>query len=355
MTEGTTSSRALRWSIFIGAAALVVYLCFLVLFPFLNVIAWSAILSITFYPVYLRVEQRTGRAAASALLTSALVVLIVLIPLLFIAGIAVRELRLLGMSLQAALQDPEGQRRIAASFDWLTRHVGVDQAAITASISQHTDELTRGVGQYTLSVAGSIAGAIVSFVFIIFAMFLMLRDGEGMLATIPDLLPFERARSETILHRMTDVVHASVYGVVVIAVIQGVLAGAMFALLGIPSAALWGLATVITSVVPLLGAAAIWLPATVYLLVAHAWIKAIVLAIWGAGVVSTVDNFLRPRLVAGRVGLSELTMFFALLGGLRVFGLLGIVLGPLVFALGAAMFEVFSEAAAPPRASTAVR
>jgi len=146
-----------------------------------------------------------------------------------------------------------------------------------------------------------------------------------------------------LLLRIRDVVHGSMYGVVAIAAIQGALNGAMFWLLGIPAAALWGLVTVFASMVPLVGTAAVWVPGTVYLFMIGEWQKAIVLAVWGAAVVSSVDNFLRPRLVAGRVGLSGVGMFVAMLGGLQAFGALGIVLGPVTFAAAAALVQVLRE------------
>jgi predicted PurR-regulated permease PerM len=182
-----------------------------------------------------------------------------------------------------------------------------------------------------------------SFALIAVATFLLLRHGETLVATIPDLLPFERTRSEALLLRIRDVVHASLHGVVTIATIQGVLCGGMFWLLGIPAAALWGLVTVFASMVPFVGTAAVWVPGTLYLLAIGAWPKAIVLAVWGAAIVSSVDNLLRPRLVAGRVRLSGLAMFVAMLGGLQAFGALGIVLGPVLFATAAAILDVLRD------------
>jgi predicted PurR-regulated permease PerM len=117
----------------------------------------------------------------------------------------------------------------------------------------------------------------------------------------------------------------------------------MFWLLGIPAAALWGLVTVFASMVPFVGTAAVWVPGTLYLLAIGAWPKAIVLAVWGAAIVSSVDNLLRPRLVAGRVRLSGLAMFVAMLGGLQAFGALGIVLGPVLFATAAAILDVLRD------------
>jgi predicted PurR-regulated permease PerM len=288
--------------------------------------------------------RRTGRAALSAFITSASMVLAVLVPLVFIGSVAVNQLLALGDSLRQALLDPDGlSRRAAAAVGPLTDRLGLDADTIVAWAREHAREWAAGAGQHTMVAAAGIGGALLSFAFTVFATFLFLRDGERLAATIVDLLPFERRRSEALLCRIQDVVYASVYGVVAIATIQGVLCGGMFWLLGVPAAALWGLVTVFASVVPFVGTAAVWVPGTVYLLGIGAWPKAIVLAVWGAAVVSSVDNFLRPHLVAGRVRLSGVAMFVAMLGGLQAFGALGIILGPVVFATAAAILDVVRE------------
>jgi predicted PurR-regulated permease PerM len=129
----------------------------------------------------------------------------------------------------------------------------------------------------------------------------------------------------------------------------------MFWLLGVPAAALWGLVAVFARMVPFVGTAAVWLPAAVYLAAIGAWPKALVLAVWGAAVVSSVDNVLRPRLVADRVRLGGVAMFAAMLGGLQAFGGLGIILGPVVFATGAAMLDLLRvvQSSNTPRADVA--
>jgi predicted PurR-regulated permease PerM len=278
------------------------------------------------------------------LITTALMVLAVLVPLVFIGGVAVNQLVVVGDSLRQAVLDPDGiSRRITAAIAPLTRRLGVDPGAIVAWASAHASEWAASAGQYTMSAAAGAGGALLSFAFIAVATFLLLRHGEALVATIPDLLPFERKRSEALLLRIRDVVHACMHGVVTIATIQGILCGGMFWLLGIPAAALWGLVTVFASVVPFVGTAAVWVPGTVYLLATGAWPKAIVLAVWGAAIVSSVDNLLRPKLVAGRVRLSGLAMFVAMLGGLQAFGALGIILGPVLFATAAGIVDVLRE------------
>jgi predicted PurR-regulated permease PerM len=314
--------------------------------PFLNVIAWSSVLVITFHPVYQRLVRKTGRVSFSAFVCTVIVVVAFVIPLLFIIAVAIQQFLALGASLQQRFTNETGITDAAPlrqAYEWLTDRLGLDAPEIAAWVRQNASELTRVVAGYTLSAAQNVAGAVVSFVFIIFAMFLLFRDGDQIVARIPDSLPFERARTEALLARARDVIYGSVYGVVVIAVVQGALCGGMFWILGIPSAALWGMVTVVTSVLPIVGAAGVWVPGAVYLAATGDWTRAIVLAVFGTAVISTIDNFLRPRLVGGRVGLSELVMFFSLLGGLQVFGVLGIVLGPVLFAIAAAIVDVLSD------------
>jgi predicted PurR-regulated permease PerM len=346
--------RAFKWTLFLGAAAFVVYLCLLILTPFFNVLAWAAVLAITFHPLHDYLSRMTGRVTLSALVSSALIVIAFVIPLTFIAGLAVSQFVTLGNSLQQTFSaggSIDTSTPWGRAYDWLARRSGFDVTALVALIRQNASELAQVVAQYTLAIAASVTGAIISFIFIIFAMFLLFRDGHRIVRAIPDLLPFERARSEALLFRIRDAIYGGVYGIVVIALLQGLLCGGMLWALGVPSAALWGMVTVLTSVLPLVGAAAVWVPVTIYLLISGQWISAGVLAVWGTFAISGVDNFVRPRLVGGRVGLSELVMFFALLGGLQVFGVLGIVLGPVVFAIAASIIDVLSDRTPSSRTS----
>jgi len=348
---GPRTDRALKWAIFLGAVAVIVYLCALILNPFMGVLAWASVLAIAFYPVQQQLVRQTGQVTLSAFITSLLVMVVILRPLLFVTGIAVDQFLALRDYLQqtfARESDLSALQPLQRAYEWLAARVGVDPTAIVEWVREHANEVGQATAQYSLTIAANVGGAVVSGIFTIFAMFLLFREGDRIVARIPDLLPFERARSEAMLLRIRDVIYASVYGVVVIALIQGVLSGAMFWALGIPSAALWGMVTVLTSVIPLVGAAGVWIPAAIYLILVGQWPQAIVLVVWGGAVVSMVDNFLRPRLVGGRVGLSELVIFFALLGGLQVFGFIGIVLGPVLFAIVASILEVLSKAPPAP-------
>jgi predicted PurR-regulated permease PerM len=310
------------------------------------VIAWASVLAIAFHPVHERLVRRTHRPSLSALLTTALVVVTIVIPLLLVTALVINEV----VALQGYLEqrftggfNMESLAPVRNAADWVMRHLGLDPARVTDTITQHASEIAQLAAGYALAFATNVTGAIVGFVFIIFTIFFLFRDGARIASRIPDFLPFDRARSIAVLVRIRDVIYASVYGVLVIAAIQGALMGVAFSVLGIPSAALWGVVTVFTSVIPLLGAGAVWGPGALYLALTGQWIKAILLAVWGAAVISSVDNFLRPKLVGGRVGLSELVIFFSVLGGIQAFGLLGLIVGPVVFAIAGSLLEVLSE------------
>jgi predicted PurR-regulated permease PerM len=349
----TPEPRAVKWATFVGVAAFVLYLAAVVLRPFLNVLAWSTVLAIICHPVHQHLVAKTGRVTFSASVTSAIAVLAVVVPLVLVGGVAVAQLlALLQLLPDATSGQPDVTGRLTAALAWLVRRLGLDADAMAAWERQHVGELARDAGQYTVWLAAAVADAIASFVFVVFALFLLLREERRIVTVILDLLPFERQRSQAVLFRIRDVVHASMHGVVVIALVQGALCAAMFWLVGLPSAVLWGAATVVTSVIPLLGAAAVWVPAALYLALTDEWGRAVVLGLWGAAVVSSIDNFLRPRLVGDRVGLSELAMFFALLGGVRAFGLVGIVLGPVIFATIAAVVDALTVPPNPAGAPT---
>lgn len=134
------------------------------------------------------------------------------------------------------------------------------------------------------------------------------------------------------------------HGVLSIAAIQGALGGAAFWVLGLASPLLWGVVMFFMSMIPMAGAFLVWVPAAIYLLVTGHWVKALILTLWGGLVIGTIDNFLRPRLVGQKTRLHELVVLFSVLGGLKVFGVLGLVVGPVVVAITLALIDVLRQA-----------
>ncbi|MGH9883534.1 MAG: AI-2E family transporter [Pyrinomonadaceae bacterium] len=342
----TNRKNLLRWWSLLIATVIALYLCWLMLKPFVGVVAWAAVLVIVFYPVHKRIAQRTRHPALSALLSCVLVVLVILVPVTLITLAVFNELSGAMQNLQAGLRyllDPNSTLT-GPILNWLSRYVDVTQIHSDQYLLDQLKGMSGSIAGQTLGFLGGLVGVVVQMFFVIFTMYYFFKDGEKIYAVLRDLIPLERPQAEGVMKRTRDVIDASVYGVFSIAIIQGLLGGLAFWALGLPSAIIWGVVMTFLSMIPMLGAFIVWLPAAIYLALGGHWIKAAILVVWGTLAIGTVDNFLRPKLVGSRTRLHELVIFFAVLGGLNVFGVLGVVLGPVVVAVTLAVIEVFRAA-----------
>jgi predicted PurR-regulated permease PerM len=335
--------REVRWWALLVVTAIALYLCWLMLQPFVGVLAWAAVLVIVFYPVHKRLVQRTRRPALSALLSCLLVILIILVPVVLITLAVLNELAGATQNAQAALTyllDPNSP--LTGRFlRWASKYVDVERIRSGEYLAEQLKGVSGQLAGRTLGVIGGLVGAIVQMFFVIFTMYYLFRDGDRIFDKIRDSLPLNRKQAVAIMERSREVISASIYGVLAIAVIQGTLGGLAFWVLGVPSAIVWGVVMTFLSMIPMLGSFMVWVPAAIYLALTGHYVKAILLVFWGTLVIGMIDNFLRPKLVGSRTKLHELLIFFAVLGGLKVFGVLGIVLGPLVLAITLALVGVF--------------
>ena len=351
-TRGVTNNlmsdhkTTIKWVIFLTGVVILIYLCWLILAPFISVLAWAIVLAITFFPIHKRLVEKTKSPTLSAAISSFLVIITILIPILLVTTLVVKEFIGFKDSLQVRVQealDPNSTSRVRDAVEWAKQYIDIDQSKIVEYLKTHGGEIGSKVASYSFNFLGSLTNFIVSIIFAIFTMFFLFRDGDKAVDKLPDLLPLQRSQCEQLIARVRDVIGASIYGVLVIAIIQGTLGGLMFWILGIPSPLMWGVVMIVMSLIPMAGAGIVWVPAAIYLIATGHWVKAVILAVWGGVIIGSIDNFLRPKLVGDRVGLSELVLFFAVLGGLQVFGVLGIVLGPVVVAIIASLFVVFMQ------------
>ncbi|MGB9179062.1 MAG: AI-2E family transporter [Pyrinomonadaceae bacterium] len=332
-----------QWIALLAATAIALYLCWLMLRPFVEVLEWAAVLVILFYPAHKRIAARLRRPWLSALVSSLLVVAIVFIPLTLIALALVNELSGMAQSLPAnisAFLDPHSTV-MGRLLGWLGQYVDMEKLRSQQFLADWLKGASGAVASHTLSFVGGAVGAIVESFFVIFTMYYLFRDGDKIMRALPAALPLERKDSEAIFARAREVVGASVYGVITIALIQGTLGGLAFRALSLPSSIVWAVVMAVLSMIPMAGAYLVWVPAAIFLAATGHWVKALMLAAWGLLVVGTVDNFLRPKLVGSQAKLHELFIFFSVIGGLRVFGVLGVVLGPVVLAITLSLLSVF--------------
>ena len=318
-----------------------IYLCWLMLQPFFTVLLWAVVLRVVAHPMHRVIRARLGRPGLAAIVSTTLVVLLVLVPLTAITVTVVRELSGAAALVNSGHGFTLGDWPAAGwVLDLLRDRFGVDAAAAREFIASRLATWGAALAGSTLLVVGGAVGAVVQTGLVVFVLFYLFRDGERIQRAGSDLLPLNRRQMHDILGRTRDVIEATIYGVLVISAIQGTLGTVIFWMLGLPSPLLWGVVMFFLSMIPMAGAFIVWAPAALYLAATGAYIQAVILVAWGVLVIGSIDNFLSPRLVGRRTSLHELLIFFGVLGGLQVFGVLGVILGPVVVALTLALVEM---------------
>ena len=339
----TTTSDRLTTVLSYGALLLLGYFVYRIVEPFLIPLAWSAVLAIFFTPLHERVAKKL-KPTPAALVSTLGVTFLLVVPSLVLMGYTARQAVDATTSAQAVLTH-QNSDSIDRAETWL-------KSKLPASM-QDTDfsEQVRQGGEKAASyLAGKLTGLLKNLVtffvdlfLMLFALFFMFRDGKEVLRGVRHLLPFESEIQVEMLEESRELIFASVAVALVIAAMQGALGGLAFTLVGISSSLFWGVLIAFFSLVPVVGSALIWVPAALWIGLSGHWGKAIVIVAICGGVAGIADNLVRPLLLRNRTRLNELLLFIAVLGGIEVFGLLGIVAGPTILAAAMGVFRVYME------------
>jgi predicted PurR-regulated permease PerM len=328
--------------LFYGVILLLIYLVYRIFEPFLVPLGWAAVFAVIFYSLNERLEQRWGRSLSAALSTAG-VTLILIVPALLLMVLFVREGIDATRDMQASMAAGEygGFNR---AWGWIAAHVAAQtDINLPGLVRQGASRL----GGYLASELGAVLRNIALFLFelvvMLFALFYFLRDGAAIMRRIRLFLPFEEAMREKMLAEARDLIFASVTTSLVIAAVQGVLCGGAFAIVGVSSALFWGVAMAFLSLLPVVGAWPVWILAAIWLFSTGHVARALILIGVCGGLGTTIDNILRPLLLGGRSSLNGLLVFISVLGGMAVFGALGLVLGPIVVATAVGVLDVYSE------------
>lgn len=313
--------------------------------PFVNVLLWASVLTMVFYPLHRRIRLGVRQPEAAAALSTLLVIVLILVPITFVTIAIVRELMDVAEMLQAGVQQLGGPAipGLGMVLDRLDGYVDIDPVAAQKFLAERMQIWGEALAGSTLVVVGGALGAVVQTGLVVFTMFYMFRDGDRIRVAVYDILPLERVQVHDIIARTKEVIAATIYGVLLIAMIQGTLGTMIFWVLGLPSPLLWGVVMFVLCMIPMAGAFLVWVPAAIYLALTGAYVMAAILVVWGVLVIGGIDNLLSPRLVGKRARLHELLIFFGVLGGLRVFGILGVVLGPVIVAVTLALIEMVRQ------------
>jgi predicted PurR-regulated permease PerM len=328
----------------VSALVALLYLLFLVVQPFLPPLGWAAVLAIVFFPMHERLARRWG-AAPSAAVTTVAAALLVVGPILLIMTAFVRE----AIDAATALQNAFAADRFAwveRAWESIEQRVPASQRVDLRALM--TDSARRGallLAAQSGSVVRNVAGFVLNLTVALFAAFFLLRDSPAIMAAVRHLLPFDEPMQERLIAQTRTLVSMSVTSSGIIAAVQGTLGGIVFAVVGIDAAVFWGVVMGFFCLVPL-GAWVVWLPAAVLLAIGGSTGRALIVAALGVGIVSAVDNVLRPMLLSGGTKMNGLLILIALLGGVRVFGVLGLILGPILVATAVALLQTYLAAGA---------
>jgi len=335
--------------LFYGVILLLIYLVYRIFEPFLVPLGWAAVFAVIFHSLNEELVEKWGPNFA-AVVSTAGVTLILVVPSLLIMILFVREGidATRGVEVSMAAGEYGGFNR---AWAWITAHIAAQTAIdLPGLVRQGASRL----GEYLASELGAILRNIILFLFelivMLFALFYFLRDAKAIMKRIRLFLSFDEVLRERMLTEARDLIFASVTTSLVIAVVQGILCGGAFAIVGLSSSLFWGVVMAFLSLLPVVGAWPVWIPATIWLFSTGHFIRALILIGICGGLGATIDNILRPVLLGGRSSLNGLLVFISILGGLEVFGVLGIVLGPIVVATAFGVLDVYPqrEAATDP-------
>ncbi len=344
---------------FLALCGLAAYLMFQVFRPFLAGFAWSIVLVVTFYPLYARLCRLLrgwnwlAAAALSGFLAAFLVVPAVLALLKVGQGIAqlYEWLRSEPGTEPSDFLAPERLAWWTALREWVGRRVDLGGVDLQAVVLDTLQTLGKALAARTGAFLSNAIASLLTLVVVLITTAVLFHDGPALLQAARRLVPLPEADREDAFRRLEEVTRAVFVGVLMTAAVQAALGAVGWAMVGLPWAVTFGAAMFFCALLPA-GTAVVWGPGAVWLLLSgHPW-KALVLALWGAAVVGTADNLLRPLLIGRGLRIPTFMVFFSILGGMMAFGLLGLFLGPLVvtlflFLVEVARREFFREAPSP--------
>jgi predicted PurR-regulated permease PerM len=342
-----TQTQLVTTALFFAFLALLAWLTFLVFQPFLTPLIWAAVIVILFLPWHRRLDRRFGRALGATVSTvGATAILIVPTVMIMIAFVH--------QAIQALGSVELGTFLVRAH--WLN-HIWMWAAhrlpgLSTVNLSTVAQEGARHITGY---LAGELGGAVRHLIIFVFdlvitviAMFYFFRDADSIMRWVRRSLPFAEEQREAMITQARDLVFVTVASSLAASGIAGLVGGLVFLLVGIHQAVFWGVVMALFALLPVLGAWMVWIPAAGWLVAQGYPGRAVLLLVINGVALLVIDDVLRPMMISGRVEMNGLFVLVGVLGGVVVFGVIGLVLGPVVVAIAAGLLQAYTKPVAPP-------
>ncbi len=313
--------------------------CAIMLYPLLAGVTWGIAFTIVAWPLHRWIHRRIGHLSAAAGVSTTVVMLGLLIPLALVGFQLVREGRVMRKEADKQAETGEWRDNLAK-----TPYVGA-WAAEQVAESSPEDLVREGLsrlGGMVLPIAGGAAALVLHALIASFVLFFGFRDGPGMVEQVEALLPVERPVAIHMTRRAADAVQATVAGTLLTGALQGATGGLLFWAVGLPAPVLWGVVMFVVSILPVLGAFLVWVPAVIFLVGQERWGAAAAIVAWGVLMAGPICNAIYARLAGGRMHLNPVVSLLAFIGGLAVFGVSGMILGPVIVVIAAELIALWT-------------
>ncbi len=335
----------------------VLILAFFIIRPFVGAILISLVLAYIFYPAYKFINKKIKNKNAASFIATIIVIFLILVPFFFILNAVSRE----ALSLYSTSKDKlftgeffagecvketeDLSCKITNFFRGAFSHPQI-QPYLEKTIKDATTFFVEKIRDFLFSIPAKV----LNFFVMIFVVFFLFRDGKGFVEKVEGLLPLKKAHKKKVFVKLNDAAFAVIYGSIIVAIIQGTLGGIGFFAVGIKNPLMWAVMMMFFALVPFVGTATIWLPASLILIFSGylasdtmTIIKGFALLVYGTFVISFIDNLIKPKIIGDRAKVHPVLILLGVIGGIHFFGFVGIVIGPIIFALLATFIKIYEE------------
>jgi predicted PurR-regulated permease PerM len=335
-------------SIFFLISAIFFYLFYRIIIPFFSPIIWAAVFAVLFNPLYNRLLKRIHSKGLTSVLMCAIIVVLIIGPLTYLLIALVNEATTAVAKVNEMSKSGELSDLLSFNIPFLdtlreklSKYYDISTINLNQIVRDAIDSISKVLITQTSWVITNATKSVFYFFLMIFTMYYFFRDGEKIVHRLRRLMPLSPNQISVTFKQLRDIILATMYGGVVVALIQGMIGGVLFFALGIPSPVFWGAVMAFLSIIPFIGAFIVYIPAGIILALTGSYIKALIVILVGTFVISQIDNVLRPFLISGKAALHPLLLFFTIMGGIAMFGLLGVVVGPIIAAIFLTLLKVF--------------
>lgn len=322
---------------FLGTFLLIAIVSIILAWPFHKAIFAAIVLAYLFYPIYNLIKKAFKNETVSAFITTILVLVILALPFIFLGNLMIKESTDLFITIKSLNFEEIGEKYVTTILgESIAQNTDIVNF-IKDALNEISLVLLQKIDNFVFTIGEKILLVFVA----LFVMFYLFKDGKKIMYSIKEALPLKRRYKNEISEKFNNTIYATMYGIVLTAIIQGSVAALGFWFFHVRSPFLWGIIMVILAMIPLIGPAFIWLPAAIIKLSTGSTADGIGLLLYGIFIVSTIDNIIRPKIIGSRSKVHPVLILLGVLGGLKLFGIIGIIIGPLILSILAVFFDIY--------------